>query len=46
MRFYNNERKAGILLKQFQTGKEAKIGEYSSLNSHLDLSLGKSLKWV
>lgn len=46
VRFYNNERKASILLKQFQNGEEVKIGEYSSLNSHLDLSLGEALKWV
>lgn len=46
VRFYNNERKASILLKQFQNGEEVKIGEYSSLNSRLDLSLGEPLKWV
>lgn len=46
VRFYNNERKASILLKQFQNGEEVKIGEYSSLNNRLDLSLGEALKWV
>jgi len=46
VRFYNNERKASFQLNQFQNGEEAKIGEYSSLQSHLDLTRGKSVKWV
>lgn len=46
VRFYNNERKASFLLKQFQNGAEVKIGEYSSLTGRLDLSLGHPLKWV
>lgn len=46
VRFYNNERKASFLLSQFQHGKEVKIGEYSSLMTHLDLTRGEPLKWV
>lgn len=46
VRFYNNERKASFLLNQFQNGKEVKIGEYSSLLSHLDLTRGEPLRWV
>ncbi|XP_038105232.1 gamma-aminobutyric acid type B receptor subunit 2 isoform X1 [Culex quinquefasciatus] len=46
VRFYNNERKASFLLKQFQNNEEVKIGEYSSLTNRLDLTLGKPLKWV
>lgn len=46
VRFYNNERKANILLKQFQSEKEVKIGEYNSLHGRLDLALGKAIKWV
>ncbi|XP_053674223.1 gamma-aminobutyric acid type B receptor subunit 2 [Anopheles nili] len=46
VRFYNNERKASFLLKQFQGGAEVKIGEYSSLTGRLDLSLGHPMKWV
>uniref|UniRef100_A0A182T5L0 Gamma-aminobutyric acid type B receptor subunit 2 n=1 Tax=Anopheles maculatus TaxID=74869 RepID=A0A182T5L0_9DIPT len=46
VRFYNNERKASFLLKQFQNGAEVKIGEYSSLTGRLDLSLGHPMKWV
>jgi hypothetical protein len=46
VRFYNNERKASFLLNQFQNGKEVKVGEYSSLMSHLDLNRGEPLKWV
>ncbi|XP_058813758.1 gamma-aminobutyric acid type B receptor subunit 2 [Topomyia yanbarensis] len=46
VRFYNNERKASFLLKQFQNGEEVKIGEYSSLTNRLDLSLGHPMKWV
>ncbi|KAF5290089.1 hypothetical protein FQA39_LY14870 [Lamprigera yunnana] len=46
VRFYDNERKASILLKQFQEGKEVKVGEYSAATQHLDLTLGSSLKWI
>lgn len=46
MRFYNNERKANILISQFQLGVIEKIGEYHSQLSHLDLTLGKPVKWV
>ncbi|KAG5671522.1 hypothetical protein PVAND_001716 [Polypedilum vanderplanki] len=45
VRFYNNERKASFQLNQFQNGEETKIGEYSSLQSRLDLSRGQPLKW-
>ncbi|XP_055633199.1 gamma-aminobutyric acid type B receptor subunit 2 isoform X2 [Toxorhynchites rutilus septentrionalis] len=45
VRFYNNERKACFLLKQFQNGNEVKIGEYNSLTNHLDLTLGQPMKW-
>ncbi|XP_055905099.1 gamma-aminobutyric acid type B receptor subunit 2 isoform X1 [Eupeodes corollae] len=45
VRFYNNERKANILIKQFQFGEEQKIGEYHSQLNHLDLTLGKSVRW-
>ncbi|KAJ8917294.1 hypothetical protein NQ315_002312 [Exocentrus adspersus] len=46
VRFYDNERKASILLKQFQEGTEIKVGEYSAATQHLDLTLGKPLKWI
>jgi gamma-aminobutyric acid type B receptor len=46
VRFYNNERRASFLLSQFQNGNEVKVGEYSSLLSHLDLTRGEPLKWV
>ncbi|XP_070137722.1 gamma-aminobutyric acid type B receptor subunit 2 isoform X1 [Drosophila bipectinata] len=46
VRFYNNERKANILINQFQLGQMEKIGEYHSQKSHLDLSLGKPVRWV
>ncbi|XP_044763812.1 gamma-aminobutyric acid type B receptor subunit 2 isoform X1 [Coccinella septempunctata] len=46
VRFYDNERKASILLKQFQQGEEIKVGEYSAATQHLDLTLGAPLKWI
>lgn len=46
VRFYNNERKASFLLNQFQNGNDVKVGEYSSLLSHLDLTRGEPFKWV
>ncbi|XP_062558274.1 gamma-aminobutyric acid type B receptor subunit 2 [Armigeres subalbatus] len=46
VRFYNNERKASFLLKQFQNSEEVKIGEYNSLTNRLDLTLGHPMKWV
>ncbi|XP_060533297.1 gamma-aminobutyric acid type B receptor subunit 2 isoform X2 [Cylas formicarius] len=46
VRFYDNERKASILIKQFQEGREVKVGEYSAAIHHLDLSLGDELKWT
>ncbi|KAH9637810.1 hypothetical protein HF086_017588 [Spodoptera exigua] len=47
VRFYDNERKASILLKQFQgegTG-EVKVGEYCAERDHLDLVSGEPFKW-
>ncbi|XP_022836401.1 gamma-aminobutyric acid type B receptor subunit 2-like isoform X3 [Spodoptera litura] len=47
VRFYDNERKASILLKQFQgegTG-EVKVGEYCAERDHLDLISGEPFKW-
>ncbi|XP_045467345.1 gamma-aminobutyric acid type B receptor subunit 2 [Harmonia axyridis] len=46
VRFYDNERKASILLKQFQESEEIKVGEYSAATQHLDLTLGAPLKWI
>lgn len=46
VRFYNNERKANILINQFQLGQVEKIGEYHSQLNHLDLTLGKPVRWV
>jgi gamma-aminobutyric acid type B receptor len=46
VRFYNNERKASFLLKQFQNGIEVKVGEYSSLHNRLNLGIGEPMKWV
>lgn len=46
VRFYNNERKASFQLNQFQNGEEVKVGEYSSLQTRLDLTRGEPLKWV
>lgn len=46
VRFYNNERKANILITQFQHGKEEKIGEYHAQPNRLDLTLGNAVKWV
>ncbi|XP_050425730.1 gamma-aminobutyric acid type B receptor subunit 2 [Adelges cooleyi] len=45
VRFYNNERKASILLKQFQGDKEVKIGEYNGVTGTLDLSVGEEVRW-
>lgn len=46
VRFYNNERRANILLKQFQVDKEVKIGEFNSIENKLMFESGKPLKWV
>ncbi|XP_062125166.1 gamma-aminobutyric acid type B receptor subunit 2 isoform X4 [Drosophila sulfurigaster albostrigata] len=46
VRFYNNERKANILITQFQLGQMEKIGEYHSQQAHLDMTLGKPVRWV
>lgn len=45
VRFYNNERRANILLKQFQHGAEVKVAEYVALRDHLDWSKGRPVKW-
>ncbi|XP_043477388.1 gamma-aminobutyric acid type B receptor subunit 2 [Leptopilina heterotoma] len=45
VRFYDNERKACILLKQFQSGSEVKVGEYDGITDNLDLSKGHPLLW-
>ncbi|XP_049881941.1 gamma-aminobutyric acid type B receptor subunit 2 [Pectinophora gossypiella] len=48
VRFYDNERKASILLKQFQGDEvgEVKVGEYCAERDHLDLTIGEPFKWV
>ncbi|KPI95245.1 Gamma-aminobutyric acid type B receptor subunit 2 [Papilio xuthus] len=48
VRFYDNERKASILLKQFQGDQvgEIKVGEYCAERDHLDLTSWESFKWV
>ncbi|CAH2060405.1 unnamed protein product, partial [Iphiclides podalirius] len=48
VRFYDNERKASILLKQFQGDQvgEVKVGEYCAERDHLDLSSWEPFKWV
>lgn len=46
VRFYNNERRANILVKQFQVNKEIKIGEYNSIENRLMFESGEPLKWV
>uniref|UniRef100_A0A1B0BUL6 Gamma-aminobutyric acid type B receptor subunit 2 n=1 Tax=Glossina palpalis gambiensis TaxID=67801 RepID=A0A1B0BUL6_9MUSC len=46
VRFYNNERKANILINQFQSGQVEKIGEYHSQQNRLDLSMGRPVRWV
>ncbi|XP_034937802.1 gamma-aminobutyric acid type B receptor subunit 2-like, partial [Chelonus insularis] len=45
VRFYDNERKAYILLKQFQSGTEVKVGEYDGVTDTLDLNRGQPLIW-
>ncbi|XP_071450035.1 gamma-aminobutyric acid type B receptor subunit 2 [Hetaerina americana] len=44
VRFYENERKAGILLKQFQGGHEVKIGEYDGATGRLELGPQRDLE--
>ncbi|XP_013148746.1 PREDICTED: gamma-aminobutyric acid type B receptor subunit 2 [Papilio polytes] len=48
VRFYDNERKASILLKQFQGDQvgEMKVGEYCAERDHLDLISWEPFKWV
>ncbi|XP_070381674.1 gamma-aminobutyric acid type B receptor subunit 2-like isoform X2 [Dermacentor albipictus] len=45
VRFFRNERKGQVLLKQFQKNQEVKIGEYDCLTETLDLSKGFSIIW-
>ncbi|XP_064477147.1 gamma-aminobutyric acid type B receptor subunit 2-like isoform X2 [Ornithodoros turicata] len=45
VRFFRNERKGQVLLKQFQHGQEVKIGEYDSLTDNLDLGKGQPIIW-
>ncbi|CAB3232884.1 unnamed protein product [Arctia plantaginis] len=48
VRFYDNERKASILLKQFQGEGvgEVKVGEYCAERDHLDLMSGEAFRWI
>ncbi|XP_053619269.1 gamma-aminobutyric acid type B receptor subunit 2 isoform X2 [Plodia interpunctella] len=48
VRFYDNERKASILLKQFQGEDvgEVKVGEYCAERDHLDLISWEPFKWA
>ncbi|XP_052753586.1 LOW QUALITY PROTEIN: gamma-aminobutyric acid type B receptor subunit 2 [Galleria mellonella] len=48
VRFYDNERKASILLKQFQGDEvgEVKVGEYCAERDHLDLGSWEPFKWI
>ncbi|KAL1433867.1 hypothetical protein MTO96_012203 [Rhipicephalus appendiculatus] len=45
VRFFRNERKGQVLLKQFQKNQEVKIGEYDCLTETLDLSKGLPIIW-
>ncbi|OAD60223.1 Gamma-aminobutyric acid type B receptor subunit 2 [Eufriesea mexicana] len=45
VRFYDNERKAYILLKQFQSDREVKVGEYNGVTGVLNLTKGEPLVW-
>ncbi|KAG5346032.1 GABR2 protein, partial [Acromyrmex charruanus] len=45
VRFYDNERKAYILLKQFLDGREVNVGEYDSITGILDLTRHKASLW-
>ncbi|CAL7939276.1 unnamed protein product [Xylocopa violacea] len=45
VRFYDNERKAYILLKQFQSDREVKVGEYDGVTGVLSLSKGEPMVW-
>ncbi|XP_068624741.1 gamma-aminobutyric acid type B receptor subunit 2 [Battus philenor] len=48
VRFLGNERKASILLKQFQGDElgEVKVGEYCAERDHLDVTSWEPFKWV
>ncbi|XP_075731597.1 gamma-aminobutyric acid type B receptor subunit 2 isoform X3 [Rhipicephalus microplus] len=45
VRFFRNERKGQVLLKQFQRNQEVKIGEYDCLTETLDLTRGFPIIW-
>ncbi|XP_039287226.1 gamma-aminobutyric acid type B receptor subunit 2-like isoform X2 [Nilaparvata lugens] len=45
VRFYENERKASIMLKQFLNGAEVKIGEFNGVTRKLDLTRGQGIRW-
>ncbi|KAH7935137.1 hypothetical protein HPB52_004486 [Rhipicephalus sanguineus] len=45
VRFFRNERKGQVLLKQFQKNQEVKIGEYDCLTETLDLTKGLPIIW-
>ncbi|XP_034233337.1 gamma-aminobutyric acid type B receptor subunit 2 [Thrips palmi] len=45
VRFYDNERKANILLKQFQGGEEIKVGEFNGVTEQLDMARGHPVLW-
>ncbi|XP_003492891.1 gamma-aminobutyric acid type B receptor subunit 2 isoform X1 [Bombus vosnesenskii] len=45
VRFYDNERRAYILLKQFQRDREVKVGEFNGMTGVLNLSKGEPLVW-
>ncbi|XP_072758771.1 gamma-aminobutyric acid type B receptor subunit 2 isoform X2 [Anoplolepis gracilipes] len=45
VRFYDNERKAYILLKQFQNGHEVNVGEYDSITGILNLTRRDAPLW-
>ncbi|XP_077500288.1 gamma-aminobutyric acid type B receptor subunit 2 isoform X3 [Amblyomma americanum] len=45
VRFFRNERKGQVLLKQFQKNQEVKIGEFDCLTDSLDMSKGVSVIW-
>ncbi|OQR70623.1 gamma-aminobutyric acid type B receptor subunit 2-like [Tropilaelaps mercedesae] len=46
VRFFKNERKGQVLIKQFQKGRgEVKIGEFDCLEERLDLSKGHPILW-
>ncbi|XP_022693376.1 gamma-aminobutyric acid type B receptor subunit 2-like [Varroa jacobsoni] len=45
VRFFKNERKGQVLIKQFQSRGEVKIGEFDCLEERLDLNKGQPILW-